>query len=342
MLFFSNNKKIAAKNFSHCYGCGLCTLVCPVWQQTHDVSCTPHGHAKAMQFGGDINVKGLFECVLCGACESVCPENIAIMDMLIELRINAANNQTGLFFLQNKQGFDNKKINSHQTLLLADNTLLSHKTLSGQLLLDWVLELLNGAGNSNGTVEQAHDNGSDISQALQVGVKIAANRKEEFLDSVKSVSKLIVSDGLVKRTLQQWLPNIEITSLGYALSSLLSIQKKLGARDLYIIESQAYNTDFSFMVAHYDALRRSSGCVLNLDLQRLAMPTGGIGADIKQAYKNAPKRTMASFDVSKQGQWILQDLDIERIVVESVEDGIVMRSICEKPIIHVSELAGND
>lgn len=317
MLFFSsNNKHSTEKNFSHCYGCGLCTLVCPVWQQTRDVSVTPHGHAKAVQIGGDINIQGLFDCVLCGACESVCPEDIPIMVQLIALRVQSGNQPEFEFFASNE---NNKANQTRQTLLLADNALLEHKTLSGQQTSANVLALLNSTNNS---IKMAADNGGDISQAMLAGINIPASRKAQFIESIKGATKLIVSDGLLKRLLQQWLPGIEIVSLGYVLSCLPGIENKLGAKDLYIIESQAYHADLKNMLVHYDALRRKCGCALNLDLQRLAIPAAGLAGD-------------------QQGQWILQGLSIERIIVENTVDAVVMERISGKPVIHVSELVGN-
>lgn len=291
-----------------------------------------------MQYGGDISIDGLFDCILCGACEPVCPEDIDIMAMLIELRRKAnysmqqqSNAQPNPALLQDEWKYKHTNNKPHDVLLLADEALCRHLTLPGKMLLSQVLKLLSDTGKS--TVKQAQDNGSDIALALQSGADIASGRIDEFLGSIKHASKLIVCDGLLKRTLQQWLADLEIVSLGYALSSLPSIHQKLSAQDIYIIESQAYHADFKRMVTHYDELRRSSGCELNLDLQRLAMPTSGI------AYKPEPEA--AGFNARKQGQWILQGLNIERIVVESVEDGIIMRQVSDKPVIHVAELAGS-
>lgn len=328
MLFFSDNKHSTEKNFSHCYGCGLCTLVCPVWQQTRDVSCTPHAHARAMQAGGDINVDGLFACILCGACEPVCPENIPVIALLTELRVKFSNHSGSNFQQKNEKVSDTRT--KSKIVLLADNELLNQEKLQNR-----VLKVLSSF--SRRTIELANDNGNDITQALQAGIKISASRKKAFLDSVESATKLIISNGLLKRKLQLWLPDMDITSLGYALSSLPGLQDKIGAKDLYIIESQAYHADFNFMVEHYDGLRRFSGCELNLDLQRLAIPTGGVGADMNQA----SRQSTTGFDTEKQGAWILQGLNIERIIVESVEDGFVMKKISSKPVIHVAELAGN-
>ena len=333
MLSFNINKTSVDKNYSHCYGCGLCTLVCPVWHQSRDICCTPHGHAKAMQSGGEINVEGLFNCILCGACEPVCPENINLMQMMLKLRQNVTSNNAnpGCKSLSDKNHSNQNKNMSHKVLLLADKALLEHTTL-----LDQTLKVLNTS--SSNRVGQAQDNGCDISQALQSGFEISPQRLEEFLNSVKSAKKLIVSDCLLKRALQQWLPSMKIISLGYLLSSLPGVQNKLGATDLYIIECKSYNTDFERMVAHYNQLKYRSGCQLNLDLQRLAMPTGSITYEAKPEFPS----DKIKFDAGKQAQWILQGLSIERIIVESVADGIAMAKVTNKPIVQLAELLSNE
>ena len=337
MLFSSMNITAAIKNrkqnnYSHCYGCGLCTLVCPVWHQNHDICCTPHGHAKAMQSDGEVNVIGLFDCILCGACEPVCPANIEIMEMMIKLRQNHVDSKS--LALEPKSLSDNPiKPMINPVLFLADDALLEHKMQSNNKLLNQTLKLLNSAGV--GSVGQAQDNGADIIKAIKSGLEISPDRVEEFLAPIKLAKKLIVSDCLLRTALQQWLPNVEIMSPGYVLSNLPAIKNKLSEKDLYVIECRAYNANFKKMVAHYNQLKQHSGCQLNLDLQRLAMPTGGL--DINK-HRLDSKTTMTTFDPHKQSQWILQGLNIDRIVVESVEDAIAIMQVSDKPIIHVAEL----
>lgn len=311
------------KDYSHCYGCGLCTLVCPVWHQSQDIFSTPHGQAKALQAGADIQVESLFECILCGACESVCPENIGLLQMLIELRRNATVNQNeNIDTIQNKSSSSLKINYQGNSVLLADNSLLEQSSLLNQ-----TLGLLNNL--KLGQVIQAKDNGNDITHALQAGFEISAQRLEIFLTSIKTAKNIIVSEGLLKIALKKWLPKKNIMSLGYALSHYPDIEKKLGINDIYIIESRAYNADFKQMVTHYDQLKRRSGCQLNLDLQRLAMPTGGI--------KLETKCISAKFDPQKQSKWILQGKNIERIIVEHIDDGTMLAQVTDKPVIHLAE-----
>src|SRR4051794_2069659 len=71
-----------------CSGCGLCLLVCPVWRESRDVRLTPKGRARAIQHGAtrDDLVASMDGCTLCGACEPACPEELPLVDMVMELR----------------------------------------------------------------------------------------------------------------------------------------------------------------------------------------------------------------------------------------------------------------
>ena len=70
----------------------------------------------------------------------------------------------------------------------------------------------------------------------------------------------------------------------------------------------------SRLIGRYDRLRASSGCQMNLDLQRIAMPAAG------------------------QARWILEGRRVERIVVEDLAERAAF-GFAGKPVLHLAELA---
>jgi ferredoxin len=274
-----------------CSGCSLCLLVCPVWQETRDVRLTPRGRAKAIQHGArreDI-AASVAGCTLCGACEPACPEDLPLLDMVMALRREAP--------LPEVSG---KSVSKRAHLLLAGRTLGAdaarcRKTLA---LLGEEFAL-------------AQDDGLDIALALETGAAVSAERLGEFLRPLRAALHLVVAEGILLRGLRRWLPATRSASLGEALSPVIG--HKLRSGDLYVIESRAFNGDHARLVGRYDALRHTSGCEMNLDLQRIAIP-------------------------ASQASWILERRRVERIVVEDLADGEAF-AFSGHPVVHLADLA---
>ena len=274
-----------------CSGCGLCLLVCPVWRESRDVRLTPKGRARALQHGGtraDL-AASMAGCTLCGACEPACPEELPLVDMVMELRRGAS-----LPVARTGKG-DRRK-----SLLLAGRALRADAERLAR-----TLALLDG-------YELASDDGADIAEALGLGTTLGEERLENFLAPLRGARRLVAADGLMLRALRRWLPGVSVTGIGEAL--LPSISGKLGSGDLYVIASQAFNFDQSRLIGTYDSLRAASGCEMNLDLQRIAMPAAG------------------------QARWILEGRNVERIVVEDLADGAAF-GFAGKPVLHVADLS---
>ena len=274
-----------------CSGCGLCLLVCPVWHGSRDVRLTPKGRARAIQHGAKradlaASVAG---CTLCGACEPACPEELPLVDMVMELKSGAAFPQ---YSVSGRSG-------AKKNLLLAGPALRGDPERCRR-----TLALLEG-------YELAADDGGDIVAALEAGAAIAEERLAAFLAPL-ATARLGVGDGLLLRALRRWLPEASISGIGEAL--LPSIGAKLRRGDLYVIASQAFNCDQSRLIGRYDSLRVASGCEMNLDLQRIAMPAAG------------------------QARWILEGRKVERIVVEDLAERAAF-DFAGKPVLHLAELA---
>jgi NAD-dependent dihydropyrimidine dehydrogenase PreA subunit len=275
-----------------CSGCGLCLLVCPVWRESRDVRFTPKGRARAIQHGAarEDLAASVAGCTLCGACEPACPEALPLVDMMMELRSGAAFPQAAV----------KPSPASRKNLLVAGPALRADPERKAR-----TVALLEG-------YELADDDGADIVAALEAGRTPSPDRLESFLAPLRAARRLVVADGLLLRALRRWLPRASICGIGEAL--LPAIAGKLRAGDFYVIASHAFNFEQERLIGRYDALRATSGCQMNLDLQRIAMPADG------------------------QGRWILEGRKVERIVVEDLAERTEF-GFAGKPVLHVADLA---
>ena len=116
----------------------------------------------------------------------------------------------------------------------------------------------------------------------------------------------------------------------FVISCDASVQAQIGDDDLYIIDAAPFHADYANRIEHYDALRKQTGCEMNLDLNRMAIATG-IGSVADDA---------GQFDVKKQVQWLVQGRCFERVIVENHADMVLLREITGKPVFCVAELLG--
>lgn len=292
--------------FSSCHGCSLCLLSCPVWRQTRDVRLTPHGRAKALQNGAtaaDLQASTA-SCTLCGSCEPACPEEIPLVDMILELR---------------RQQPLKELVPVHETIVPISEDLL----LAGEALrrdperVKRIASLLD--------IAAAADDGSDISRAIECGAALPSGRVSSFIGSFRNAKRLVVADGLLLRKLREWLPEKQLVSLGEALSALEAVRARLRATDLYVIEPRAFHADHARLVRHYAALIEARNVKTNLDLQRLAVPT---------CASSAAKRV----DPLDQARWILDGRAFERVVVEDAADCAVFAQVTDRQVLHIGDL----
>ena len=306
----------------------LCLLVCPVWRRDRDIGLAPLGRAKALQHGAvaaDI-AASIQSCTLCAACEPVCPEEIALVAMTLGLRAQLAQPAAmqALHARMDAQAArpSTPRLSSSATMLLPGEALRKRSATLAR-----ATALMGGARK----LSIADDDDEELVLALEAGVTIPAPRLERFLQPLRALRNIVVAEGLLLRQLRQWLPGSKITSLGAALSRLPPVRRALRAGDLYVIEARAYHADYQRLVGHYDALRAERGCVLNLDLQRIAIPA---------CARSLPQRLgLQAIDDEVQARWILQGRDIRRIVVESVEDGAALEQVSRHPVVHLADLA---
>jgi hypothetical protein len=176
----------------------------------------------------------------------------------------------------------------------------------------------------------APDDGADIALALEAGLEIPPARLESLLAPLRNAATIVVADGLLLRHLRAWLPAATVTSLGEALSNKAAVRAKLRKTDLYAIEPRAYHADYQRLVKYYDRLRAEAGCVFNLDLQRIAIPARS---------RSLPQLLgIVALGDSEQTRWVLKGRNVERIVVESLDDVEAFKAVSDVPVVHLAEL----
>ena len=330
MLGFATGARASKQGYAACSGCSLCLLVCPVWRGTHDLRLTPHGRAKALQHGATIEdiAPSVEACTLCGACEPVCPENIGLVAMIEDLR-RALPPSTIARNLHTRMQTEMPR--ALVTRSASATVLLSGRALAwDQVLLARVRALLTDAG----TIAVANNHGADLALALEVGATVPPQRIERFLAPLRQYKTIVVADGLLLRHLRAWLPESKIVSLGEALSSRAAVRSQLRASDLYVIEPRAYHADHARLVTHYDNLRFETGCAMNLDLQRIAIPA-----------TTTNLRQRLGQEVPSDGEqlrWLLKGRRVSRIVVENMEERGAFEAVCTIPVVHLAELADDE
>jgi ferredoxin len=314
----------APRDYAACNGCNLCQLVCPMWRSHRDPRFTPEGLAKGLQHGATAAqlAAPIEACSLCGACDPACPERIDLPGLVMDLRLQLANSLP-----QSSALLDDLRTRLQQETAAPAASRSAPLLLPGpdlradSALLVRVQALLG--------IAVADDDGADIALALELGIEIPQARLQQFLAALRGHS-IVAADGLLLRQLRRWLPGSQRMGLGAALSTRPAVRSNLLATDLYVIEARAYHADYERMVAYYDRLQIETGCALNLDLQRIAIPAVAQGLPQKLG--------AASGDDDAQAKWILKGRRPARIVVESLADCAVFERVCDLPVVHLAEL----
>jgi heterodisulfide reductase subunit C len=297
---------------ARCHGCGLCALVCPVYQHGGSVMATPHGIAKVKQCGAELDKADVMACVLCGACAAICPQSINLMQLLVAARTEVSQ------FSEVETFQEQLKTHTSTSILIADQSLQDHA--------DTLHQALQSLGQG---FVLAQDSGTDISRAMQEGRPVSHARLHQFLTSLQSVKHIVISDGLLFQLIREKLPQISMHSLGQLLSSRNEVGRQLDEHDLYIMDAQLYHANYAEAVLHYDCLQQSSGCQLARDLHRLAVTTGA------QAGNHDDSR----FDQQRQIDWLMKGVTVQRVVTESAADAAMLAQHIDTPVVHVTALS---
>ena len=170
----------------------------------------------------------------------------------------------------------------------------------------------------------------DLAWAFEAGATLDEARLDRFLTTFGAAKELVVIEGILHRPLRERCPGVRVRGLAEALLEGESILSALGPRDFLVIDARAYHADQPRLVRLFDRLRSRTRCQMNLDLQRMAIPTG---ADSLQARGNGHESCETAI------RWVLEGRDIDRIVVESPADLDALAAWTDLPVVHLSTLA---
>ena len=260
-------------------------------------------------------------CILCGSCEPLCPMGIRTQQTTIGLRKKLS-----------ARGFFPKPVAARHSPRSGSANLSRIVVPGGVLqanihLASAVLHLL---GKNVGFYG---DDGYDILLSLESGQEIGDARVEEFIAPLFKATEVVVADGLLYNVLRSLLPSsINVRPLGQALLANTSVRAGLRPTDFYMIETRAYNANRRTFVAFYDTLRRETGCFMNLDLQRVATPTGACSMQHREGLAMV-------VSVEEQVRWLLEGREAERIVVEHMDDYAAFTAHTKLPVVHLAEVA---
>jgi ferredoxin len=307
---------------SQCNGCGVCMLSCPVWHQHHAKMLTYCGRNRAL-IGGAAEedlAASAGACILCGSCEPLCPMGIRTQQTTIVLRRRLS--ARGLLSKPDtRSGKQSSGTPGTPRIVLPGKALRADANLA--------LSVLNLLGERVG---MHSDDGDDIALAIEAGQAIDDARIEDFLLPLMKAAEIIVADGLLFNLLRSLLPSsIAVLPLGQALLANKKVRAGLNATDFYMIETRAYNANRKTFVALYDALRQETGCIMNLDLQRVATPTGAASYQHREGLTNI-------ISIESQVTWLLEGRNAERIVVEHLDDHRAFAQYTTLPVVHLAEV----
>jgi len=306
-----------------CNGCGVCVLPCPAWWDSRDMMVTPRGILRALQ--ADARAEDLqdtlFHCSMCGACEPACPLDIDILGTFRELRgaISATTPETARCPPPR-----NKTAGARPHRVLVPGPVL----LRSPTLLDLVVETLGGSA----AISVSDGDGHDLALALEAGAAVETEWVQEFLAPFGEARELVVVEGILHRFLRRRLPHLQVRGLAEALLRVQRIRRALRPGDFLVVDARSFHADHDRNLKWFHRVRQETGCELNLDLQRLAIPTT---ADATAGSRGARQST-----VTTAIRWMLQGRKIDRIVAESPVELEAFRTHTDLPVVHLSEIAG--
>jgi len=159
------------------------------------------------------------------------------------------------------------------------------------------------------------DDGRDLAWAVEVGAVIDETRSKTFVARLLGAKEIIAVDGMLAVWLREQSSMPSVRGLAEVLLRDSQRVAALRSTDLLILDARSFHGAYQLMLPLVDHVSRVSGCRLNLDLQRVAIPAAEI-------------------------EWIMQGLDPERIIMENPGDISNFREQCNQEVVHLVDICG--
>jgi ferredoxin len=284
-----------ALNFGDCIGCGLCILGCPAYEETGFDVLTARGRNKALQSGlsAEDMIEPIWACTLCGYCDAICPSGVHNVEIVLQLRRDLAA----------RSGSTPRPGQAPLSRPLVLGCTIRDRAPH---LIPSIEEFLRRIGRPSGP----SDDGCCGSLEVEAGHTMPSRVKAG-----------VVADPVC---LEQY----DAEFLGLLAMQHLDLFE-LKPPFYYYAPHRIVNGDHARAYPLYDALRRCSGCDMNIDLNRLARSTS---AGSLQGLSGRDAR-----DIPAAVARLLAHSRAERIITCSPADYLAFRQYSGRETLFITE-----
>ena len=280
-------------NFGDCIGCGLCILGCPAYEETGFDALTARGRNKALQSGlaAEEMVEPIWACTLCGYCDAICPSHVHNVDIVLKLRRDLAGD-------------------------VVASTPVSRALVLGCTIRERAPHLIPSIAEFMRRIGKPVDLAADGVESCCGSLDVEAGRAMPA-----RVKAGVVADPIC---FEQY----DAEFLGVLAMRHLDLFE-LKAPFYYFAPHRIVNREHARVYPLYDALRRSSGCDMNLDLNRLARSTS---AGSVQGLSGHNAR-----DIAAAVTRLLEHSKAERIITCSPADYLAFKTYSGRETLFITE-----
>ena len=259
-------------------------------------------------------MKNYYDCSGCSVCSLVCPTWTQNQDVMLTPWGRAKAIQGGATAIDLKESLESC-VNCGACEVVCPETINLHREESllkkaAGLLADIKDVVLKNSENNFYASEDLKQ--YKLSSHFENTLQKHASKGDIITDEFQIQQKLLESNKIKK-----------VFSVGEWLIHKKILHPKIKKGDLYWMDAKLFHSKYEKLVKEYDIFQKETGCLLNWNLQRTAMPLG---------------EDNSYFERKKQFEWVIFNKNIQRIVVENTRDWQWLKENSHIPVVHVLEL----